>query len=306
VATGSDSAAGFDDAVDALYGLSPGEFVAAREERAKAARAGGDRDLAGRIHGLRRPTAGAWMVNLLARERPQVLRQLLELGGALRDAQANLRGEELRTLTGQRQQLVSALVDEARRLSAEAGQRGSDEAAYEVERTLLAALADPDVGEQVATGALVRPLDYSGFGPVAPADVVERESRPRPVRRDDRPGKEPRPSRAAKDDLAAARRRRARADAEEALRQADTARHAADRRAGEAAEQAVAAEAARVEADREVDRLRRELAAAQAAASSASGAEREARHAAAKTAAAAERAAERHEAARRHLEELPD
>ncbi|MCW2566003.1 MAG: hypothetical protein JWN54_100, partial [Mycobacterium sp.] len=40
--------------------------------------------------------------------------------------------------------------------------------------------------------------------------------------------------------------------------------------------------------------------------SSASGAEREARHAAAKTAAAAERAAERHEAARRHLEELPD
>jgi hypothetical protein len=299
-------AAGFDDAVDALYGLPPGEFVAAREERAKAARSAGDRDLAGRIHALRRPTAGAWLVNLLARERPEVLRQLLELGGALREAQENLRGEELRSLTSRRQEVVSALVGEARRLAAEAGKHGSDEAAYEVERTLLAALADPDVGEQVATGALVRPLDYSGFGPVSPADVVERESRPRPVRRGDRPAAEPRPARGGRDDLAAARRRRVRAEAEDALREADSARRTADRRAEEAAGRLAEADSARADADRVVERLRRELAEAEAAVSAAAAGGRDARRAAARSAAAAERATERHTAARKRLDELPD
>jgi hypothetical protein len=294
----------FDAVVDELYALPPAEFVAAREGHAKAARSGGDRGLAARIHALRRPTVGAWMVNLLARERPELLRQLVDLGGELRAAQEGLRGEDLRALSSQRQQVVSALVGEARRLSAAAGQRGSDEAAYEVERTLLAALADPDVGEQVATGALVKPLDYSGFGPVGSVDVVRRDAAPRRVRREDRPA----PARARPaggNDLTAARHRRERAEAEAALREAEAERRQAAGRAKHAAERAADAESRRQEADAEIGRLSRELHAAQSVATAAQDLERHARAKASAAAAEAEEAAARHTAARRRLDELP-
>ncbi|MGW4517724.1 hypothetical protein ACWEO4_38520 [Streptomyces sp. NPDC004393] len=50
---------GWDAVADELYGLPPGEFTAVRDERAKAARAAGDRDLAERIRRMRRPTLAA-------------------------------------------------------------------------------------------------------------------------------------------------------------------------------------------------------------------------------------------------------
>jgi hypothetical protein len=295
----------FDAVVDQLYALPPAEFVAAREAQAKAARAAGDRDLAARIRTLRRPTAGAWMVNLLARERPELLRQLVELGGELRAAQEGLRGEDLRALSGQRQQVVSALVEEARRLSRAAGQRGSEEAAYEVERTLLAALADADVGEQVASGALVKPLDYSGFGPVGSVDVVRRDAAPRRVRAGDRPA----PARArpaAGNDLSGARRRRERAEAEAALREAEADRRQAASRAKGAAERAADAQRRRQEADAEIGRLSRELHAAQSVATAAQELERDARAKASSAVAEAEEAAARQADARRRLDELPE
>lgn len=291
----------FDEAVDELYALPPAQFVAAREDRVKAARAADDRELAARIHALRRPTAGAWMVNLLARHRPEVLRQLVDLGSELRGAQQNLRGDDLRALTSQRQQVVSALVREARTLARESGEKPGDDAEYDVERTLLAALADPDVGEQVTRGALVRPLDYAGFGPVSPADVVERL---RPVRPGDRPAKESRAPK-GKDEVAAARRRRARADADEALRVAEEDRRRAVDHAERAADEMAQAEECRAEAAEAVDRLRRELAAAEGAVAAAAEAERDARKAAAKASAAAERAGARHDEARRRLADLP-
>jgi hypothetical protein len=291
----------FDAVVDELYALPPAEFVAAREGHAKAARSGGDRGLAARIHALRRPTVGAWMVNLLARERPELLRELVDLGGELRAAQEGLRGEDLRALSSQRQQVVSALVGEARRLSAAAGQRGSDEAAYEVERTLLAALADPDAGTQVATGTLVRPLDYSGFGPVGSVDVVRRDTAPP---REKAPGREKAPPRKARgDDLAAGRRRRERAAAEAAVREAEVAQRQAATLAKRAAERAADAESRRQEADAEIGRLTRELHAAQSVAAGAQELERHARTKATEAAAESEDARGRYAEALRRLEE---
>jgi hypothetical protein len=290
----------FDDAIDRLYGLPPAQFVAAREDLVKAARSAGDRQLAAAIHALRRPTAGAWMVNLLARERPDVLRQLVDLGAELRTAQEELRGEDLRALTTQRQEVVAALVKEARTLARQVGEKPGEESGYEVERTLLAALADPHVGEQVATGALVRPLDYAGFGPVPPADVVER---PRRVRSGDRPAKE-QPAGKSPDEVAAARRRRDQAEAEAALREAEVAQRQAAARAKRAAERAAEAASHRQEADAEIGRLSRELHAAQAVAAAAQDLERHARTKATAAAAEAEEAAERHAEARRRLDDL--
>jgi chromosome segregation ATPase len=290
----------FDDAIDQLYGLPPAQFVAAREDLVKAARSAGDRQLAAAIHALRRPTAGAWMVNLLARERPDVLRQLVELGAELRKAQEELRGEDLRALTTQRQEVVAALVKEARTLARQVGEKPGEESEYGVERTLLAALADPHVGEQVATGALVRPLDYAGFGPVPPADVVER---PRSVRSGDRPATEA-PAGKRRDEVAAARLRRERAEAEAALREAEVAQRQAAALAKRAAERAAEAGSHRREADAEIGRLSRELHAAQAVAAAAQDLERHARTKATEAAADAEEAAARHAEARSRLEEL--
>ncbi|MBO0788916.1 MAG: hypothetical protein J2P33_22885, partial [Actinobacteria bacterium] len=95
-------------AADELYAIPPAGFTAARNERARQAREAGDRDLAAAIAGLRRPTASAWLVNLLSREAPDQVSRLLELGEELREAQQALAGDRLRELSGRRRQLVAA------------------------------------------------------------------------------------------------------------------------------------------------------------------------------------------------------
>ena len=45
-----------DEVADGLYALPPGEFVGARTEAARRARAAGDRALAGRIGALGKPS----------------------------------------------------------------------------------------------------------------------------------------------------------------------------------------------------------------------------------------------------------
>lgn len=56
-----------DDVADELYAVLPAEFTATRDDRARAARRAGDRELARRISTLRKPTLGAWAANLLVR-----------------------------------------------------------------------------------------------------------------------------------------------------------------------------------------------------------------------------------------------
>ncbi|WP_406236015.1 hypothetical protein [Nocardia sp. NBC_01009] len=155
-------------AVD-LYGLAPGEFVAARADRVKAAKDAGDKDLAAAIGKLRRPTVPAWTVNLLARTVPAEVDALLQLGAALRTAQRELSADQLRSLTAQRQQVVHALAKRAGALAAERGHPVGVGVLREVGQTLTAALADADVADQVRTGTLATSATYEGFGPAGPA-----------------------------------------------------------------------------------------------------------------------------------------
>ncbi|MFE7796471.1 hypothetical protein [Nocardia sp. NPDC057440] len=155
-------------AVD-LYGLVPGEFVAARADRIKAAREAGDKDLAAAIGKLRRPTVTAWTVNLLVRAVPAEVDALLRLGAALRTAQRELSADQLRSLTAQRQQVVHSLAERAGALAADHGHPVGAGVLREVGQTLTAALADADVAEQVRTGTLAASATYEGFGPAGPA-----------------------------------------------------------------------------------------------------------------------------------------
>ncbi|MCM0677748.1 hypothetical protein NCC78_24165 [Micromonospora phytophila] len=151
-----------------LYTTSPDRFVALRDEAVAEARRAGDPKAAREIAKLRRPTVAAWLVNLLAIRRPELVADLVQLAEALRAAQRELRGPRLRELSAQRRAVVGALVAEVRRLAAaaEGAPPGGKLPLAEVEATLNAALSDTEVAEQVRSGRLLRAASYAGFGEV--------------------------------------------------------------------------------------------------------------------------------------------
>ncbi|WP_435203957.1 hypothetical protein [Micromonospora sp. bgisy143] len=235
-----------------LYRTPPDRFVAARDAAVAEARRAGDTTGARQLARLRRPTVAAWLVNLLAIERPELVADLVNLADALRAAQRELRGARLRELSAQRRAVVAALVAEVRTLARaepDAPPAGRLPLA-EVEATLNAALSDADVAEQVRAGRLLRAATYAGFGevprpqlrlvtgdeeePPARRPGVQRES-PQPTRRTDRAGE-----RAAQAERAAQRAARAeRARRRRALdRELDRARADQQRAEDELAEAA--------------------------------------------------------------------
>jgi hypothetical protein len=153
------------ETVERLYTAPPEQFIASRSDAVAQARAAGDRALAARIGQLRKPSVAAWMVNLLAHRRPDLIDDLLALGTELRVAQRELRGAELRELSGRRRDSIAALAREARALALAAGRSAGEKLPLvDVEKTLAAALSDEAVAAEVRAGQLVRSLDYAGFG----------------------------------------------------------------------------------------------------------------------------------------------
>ena len=153
-----------DEIVRELYVLPPADFVAARNELVRAARAAGSREIAERLQHLRRPTRSAWLVNVLARD-SAAMRRLSTLGKELRDAQTGLDSTQLRTLSEQRRRLITDLVEQAQAHASDAGLRLTATVLSEVEATLQAALVDLAGALTIRNGRLVRPLSHSGFGP---------------------------------------------------------------------------------------------------------------------------------------------
>ncbi|WP_051275141.1 hypothetical protein [Cellulomonas sp. URHD0024] len=153
-----------DDIADELYGGPPSVFIEHRDAAAKAARSDGDRDLAKEITELRKPTVSAWLMNLLVRDDPGFADQVVALGEGLRDAERSLDGPALRELSTQRRALVRSLTARARKLAAPSGQRIGDAVTQELDATLTAALADPEVAREVTSGRLTASREWSGFG----------------------------------------------------------------------------------------------------------------------------------------------
>ena len=250
-----------DDVIRRMYEAPPDGFVAARTAAVAEAREAGDKNAAKRLAALRKPTVAAWVVNLLALRRPDMIDELVELATALRSAQRGLKGGELRDLTAQRRKIVTSLVNEARKLAvAEDPQmRGAKLPLSEVEATLTAALAEPEIAEQVRTGRVIRAATYAGFGEVprprlrlitadddgdAAADAEEQE--------------EPEPAASGtKEPAADERRRRERAERRRELKRELAAAQAAESRADTQLERAEAAER---DAGQVVDDLDAELA----------------------------------------------
>ena len=262
-----------ENAANELYALSPDEFVDHRQQLVAEARQAGDRALATQIGKLRRPTRSAWLINLLARQEPDEVTALLELGAALQEAQQRMAGDELRQLSAQRRKAVDALARRAVELGRERGYSAPDGAIQEASQTLQTALGDPEIAELVRSGRLNQAVTYGGFGST---DLASAFAAP-PTKAPSRPGKQ------APAEPARASDPKQRRVAEKAAAEARE-RAAAARKAAESAESE--AEAATQHADEQADRvesLRSQLRQAEAA-------EREAREAA--------------RAARKHYQEL--
>jgi len=225
----------FERIADELYAARPDEFASARDEQVRKARADGRPELARELNKLRKPTQSAWLVNLLWRGQRDVMQQLFELAAELSRAQAGASGEELRGLTAQRRQLESALLRQAQALAAQSGVRVTDATAREAQETLAAALANPEVADEVRSGRLVKPASYAGFG-VLPSGAAPTRA-PTPAARSPGLADEktaPPPTQA--EDLATQEARRARERREAAEARLREARAALESAAGALAE----------------------------------------------------------------------
>jgi hypothetical protein len=251
-------------AANELYALSPDDFIERRQQLVADARQARDRELATQIGRLRRPTRSAWLINLLARDEPEALNALFELGAALQDAQQRMAGDELRQLSADRRKTVDALAQRAVELGREHGYDAPDGAVQEVGQTLQSALGDREIADVVRAGRLTQAVTYGGFGPTdlafalgasIPTKAPSEKEKPEPVE----------PAAA----LDPKQRRQAEKAAKEARERATAAREAAESAEAEA-------EAATQRADEladQVESLRSQLRQAEAA-------EREAREAA--------------------------
>ena len=185
-----------DEVADELYEVAPEDFVALRKQRQDEVKDDGDKALAKEIGALPKPSAAAWVCNLLVRAQRKEIENLVELGDLLREAQESLAGDQLKALDVQRRQLVSALTRHARALAAERGHPVSTAVATQVEETLRAAMADPDAGQALLSGRLTSPMTYSGMGTTVSRPDLRlvqppKTERPAAARPEPAPRKEP-------------------------------------------------------------------------------------------------------------------
>ncbi len=267
-----------EEGIAGLFGLPPEEFIAARDQLARQLKADGDAAGAKRVSALRRPTVAAWAVNHAARERPELVRELLEAGDRLHQAQrralSGLRGGGLREAGAERR----AAVDRLAAVAAEALERSGsspDPHRDAISSTLQAASVDGAAAAALRAGTLSKELAVpSGFGDAGglslvqplPSEAAEPKAKPEPAERRGRGGRgaaatgrrgageggaaaarqDGRTTAARRRELEAARRRRdeLQRQAAKADRAAAKARDAADE-AGEA-EDAASSEAGRL------------------------------------------------------------
>ena len=231
-----------------LYALLPGEFTAARNARAKEAAQDGHKELARQIKALAKPSAAAWLVNLLSRQRSADIAGIVELGHAMSEAQEQLDPQQLRRLGDQRRELLAAVAAEGRKLADELGQKVSAAAVTEAEQTLHAAMADAAAAAAVTSGLLTESLSSNGIDPVELDGRVALPGAGAPPDAGAEPAPPRQPKRSSRDELAERRAARAKRaakqeaeDAERRRRQAQAALDKAEQRKedAEASEQKV-------------------------------------------------------------------
>jgi hypothetical protein len=266
------------EVVDRLYGLPLEEFTPQRDLAARELRRAGDREAAGEIAKLPKPTPAAWTANLIAREQPELIEALLEAGEALRGAQeealAGGGGDALREAMGGQRSAVDAVMAAAQSRRP-AGRPLSRAMADRLRTTLQAAAGDESLSAALAAGRLVDEAQAGGAWPLGPTpeggEVVGRRTKRAAPAGDEA---------AAADDAAAAEAaERERAALEAELRKVRGALRVRERTVAGAEQAAEQARTAAAEAAERLQRARQAAEEAEAEAEAAGQALREARDA---------------------------
>ena len=167
----------FEGASEELYRVAPKQFTAARDAKVSEARKAGDSELVSSFKKLRKPSVGAWLANLLVRERTADVQRLIDLGVELRSPKRRLGGEDIRRVSKEKADTVYKLARDAKSMGSRMGQPVSAAALEELESTLEAAFADELAAESLLSGQLRSGLRYSGLGFGVPSRA-EPTSRP--------------------------------------------------------------------------------------------------------------------------------
>ena len=265
-----------EEAAEELYGLPPGEFTPARDERAKELRKSGDRDPADAVKALRKPTLAAWALNQLARQRGKELGRLLTAGERLRAAQEELLAggdrSAFQEAAAAERELVAELTGAAREIVSEIGERPGAGLDEKISATLHAAALDEDTAEELRAGRMTREREaIGGFGaltagspPSAPkARQLKKEKASKESAPKESAPKEPAADARRQERLAAARtdERHARRELETAQKTLESARTRAEAAEAHAAD---AVDRAKVASER-MEEARRALSAAKKA-----------------------------------------
>jgi succinate dehydrogenase/fumarate reductase flavoprotein subunit len=156
--------------IDRLYSLPLEEFTRERDELAKRLRNDGDTDAAAAVKGLKKPSVAAWAVNQVQRDRPDEVRELIEVTEELHRVYAKLSSagarERLEEAAEIQRRLIQSLVRCANQLLEAGGHTASDETLTKVADTLRAAALDEEVREQVGHGRVVKERRAAGLGPL--------------------------------------------------------------------------------------------------------------------------------------------
>lgn len=295
----------FEDAAEQLYAADREEFTALRARLAKEA---ADADTRAAIGALAKPTTAGWLVNRLARQHPDEVAELVDLGADLRDAHARMAGDEIRTLSGTRTTVLRGLMRTVRTLP---DRVPGDSVLREVEDILTTTLANETAAQVVSLGRVTSAKevgDDPGW-PLLSADTATPRRRPArrtPATDTDRDADSPAPTsrergaakaRNAERDRALAKVRGEVSDARATVKKVEAGRARAER-ALAAAESDVTA------ATDEVGRLKDALADAQQAEAAARAAATAAKRAVKDTERAAGRAWAQLQQAERRLNDL--
>lgn len=176
-----------DAELDDLFALPLAEFVEKRNALARRLKQAGDGEASSHVKKLGKPSVSAWVINQIARQRRELLDELLAAIDRVGAAQIGaLYGREdapeLPETMREERQVATRVETAVADLLDEAGYVASKATIERTLRSLRAAAADPKHRDALTAGRMVEDIDPPGFDGLA-AQVGDMPPPPPPPRR---------------------------------------------------------------------------------------------------------------------------
>lgn len=157
--------------IDRLFEVPLEEFTPKRNELVRHLKKERDKDGAGQVAALAKPTVPTWVINQLARREKAKVSALLQAGAKLRKAQgqalAGSHADALRGAQVEERQAVRDLTQRAQQILTEAGRPASRAILERISATLGAAAVTEPARSALKAGRLTSEVRVSGFDALA-------------------------------------------------------------------------------------------------------------------------------------------